>query len=129
MLKVYLLVFIMGICYGGYTYFTEMQNKILQLKENNAKLELVAETNQATIKALETEAAENEARAAELEKELKQAEVYQDTLVAKLRRHDLTRLTEQKPGLIEKRINDASEKLRQELEGITNNAPPLIDNP
>ena len=129
MLKVYLLVFIMGICYGGYTYFTEMQNKILQLKENNAKLELVAETNQATIKALETEAAENEARAAELEKELKQAEVYQDTLVAKLRRHDLTRLTEQKPGLIEKRINDASEKLRQELEGITNNAPPLTDSP
>lgn len=129
MLKVYLLVFIMGIVYGGYTYFTEMQNKILQLKENNAKLELVAETNQATINALETEAAENEARAAELEKELKQAEVYQDTLVAKLRRHDLTRLTEQKPGLIEKRINDASEKLRQELEGITNNAPPLTDSP
>ena len=129
MLKIYLLVFIVGICYGGYTYFTDMQNKILQLKENNAKLELVAETNQATIKALETEAAENEARAAELEKELKQAEVYQDTLVAKLRRHDLTRLTEQKPGLIEKRINDASEKLRQELEGITNNAPPLTDSP
>lgn len=129
MIRVYLLVFIMGICYGAYTYFTEMQNKLLQLKENNAKLELVAETNQATIHALEEDAAENEARAAELEKELKQAEVYQDTLVSKLRRHDLTRLTEQKPGLIEKRINNASEKLRQELEGITNNAPPLTDSP
>lgn len=129
MLKVYLLVFILGICYGGYTYFTDMQNKILQLKENNAKLELVAETNQATITALQEDAAENEARAAELEKELKQAEVYQDTLIAKLRRHDLTKLTQQKPGLIEKRVNDASEKLRKELEGITNNPPPLTDSP
>ena len=55
MLKVYLLVFIMGICYGGYTYFTEMQNKILQLKENNAKLEIAVATNEQALSSLQAD--------------------------------------------------------------------------
>ena len=43
MLRLYLLVFILGFvgsaAYGAYWYYTDTQNRIAQLRENNAKLE------------------------------------------------------------------------------------------
>ena len=44
---------------------------------------------------------------------------YGDELSKKLREHDLTRLTLRKPGLIEKRVNDATKKVFEELESST----------
>ena len=55
----------------------------------------------------------------ELQGKLQDAEVYQDELRKKLQKHDLTRLSEKKPGLVEKKINEGTQKLFNDFESIT----------
>ena len=108
---------------GAWYYYTDTQERLATLRDNNAKLQIVAETNQATIENLQADyklAQENMEKLAERARE---AEVYQDELAAKLRRHDLTRLTLQKPGLIEKRVNNATDKIFSELEADSGAEP------
>lgn len=108
---------------GAWYYYTDTQERLATLRDNNAKLQMVAETNQATIENLQADyklAQENMEKLAERARE---AEVYQDELAAKLRRHDLTRLTLQKPGLIEKRVNNATDKIFTQLEADSGNEP------
>ena len=53
------------------------------------------------------------------------AEEYGDDLRKKLHKHDLTRISIKKPGLIEKRINDGTKKLFERIESLT--ALPVVD--
>ncbi len=114
---------------GGYFYYQDSQSTIASLRDNNAKLSLVAETNQATITQLQQDAADIAERIQELSARAKAAEEYQDKLISKLRRHDLTTLTLKKPGLIEKRVNNAVIKLGQDLEEYTSDKPAEVVNP
>ena len=50
---------------------------------------------------------------------------YKNELIGKLRNHDLTRLSQQRPGLIERRINDGTQELLESFESIT--AVPAIE--
>jgi hypothetical protein len=108
---------------GGYFYYQDSQATIARLRDNNAKLSLVAETNQATINQLQQDAENTQARMEELAIRAKEAEEYQDTLIRKFRRHDLTALTLQKPGMVEKRVNNAVVKLGKDLEEYTSDKP------
>ena len=60
---------------------------------------------------------------AELNKELQvnldAANDYKDVLINKLRKHDLSRLSLKKPGLVEKRINAGTKKLFLSIEDIS----------
>ena len=114
---------------GGYFYYQDSQDTIARLRDNNARLSLVAETNQATINQLQQDAVDAEERMQELSVRAREAEVYQDTLISKLRRHDLTALTLQKPGMIEKRVNNAVVKLGQDLEEYTSDKPAEVVSP
>ena len=53
--------------------------------------------------------------------DLQKAEEYGNRLSRTLREHDLTRLTLQRPGLIETRVNDATAQVFSDLESITAN--------
>jgi hypothetical protein len=108
---------------GGYFYYQDSQSTIATLRDNNAKLSMVAETNQATITQLQKDAEEAMVRMEELAVRAKEAERYQDELISKFRRHNLTALALQKPGMIEKRVNDAVVKLGKELEEYTSDKP------
>ena len=108
---------------GGYFYYQDSQATIATLRDNNAKLSMVAETNQATITQLQKDAEEAMVRMEELAVRAKEAERYQDELISKFRRHNLTALALQKPGMIEKRVNDAVVKLSKELEEYTSDKP------
>ena len=55
----------------------------------------------------------------ELSGKLEDAEKDQDDLRSKLQKHDLTRLSIGKPGMMEKRINDDTKKLFSDFESIT----------
>jgi predicted nucleic acid-binding Zn-ribbon protein len=110
---------------GAWYYYTDTQERMAVLRDNNAKLALVAETNQETINNLQEDYAIAQENMEKLAKRAQEAEVYQDELAAKLRRHDLTMLTMQKPGLIEKRVNNATAKIFSELE-IDSGAEPII---
>jgi hypothetical protein len=61
----------------------------------------------------------------DLQMKLNKAEEYGDDLRKKLHKHDLTRLSIKKPGLIEKRINDGTKKLFERIESLT--ALPVVD--
>ena len=108
---------------GGYFYYQDSQATIATLRDNNAKLSMVAETNQATITQLQKDAEEAMVRMEELAVRAKEAERYQDELISKFRRHNLTALALQKPGMIEKRVNNAVVKLGKELEEYTSDKP------
>jgi len=110
---------------GAWYYYTDTQERLAVLRDNNAKLMMVAETNQETINSLQRDYELAQENMLALAERAKAAEVYQDELAAKLRRHDLTRLTLQKPGLIEKRVNNATDKIFSELEIDSGAEPPV----
>jgi hypothetical protein len=114
-----------GVVYGAYAYYHDTQQRIATLQQNNAKLETVAKTNQLTINSLQ----ESQERFAtlnnELQTKLNLALTYGDDLRKKLHKHDLTRLSIKKPGLIEKRINNGTKKLFDSIESVT--AHPTIE--
>ena len=123
MLKIYMLIFVLGIIggvgYGAYAYYQDTQQRIATLQTNNAKLETVSKQNELTVKSLQA----NQEKVAILNKDLQmkldQAEEYGDDLRKKLHKHNLTRLSIKKPGLIEKRINDGTKKLFKSNESLT----------
>ena len=111
------IILAMLLAFGGYYWISE--KRISTLTENNAKLTIAAQTNQDTINKLEEDNQAYEVANKELQLKYREAEKYGDELSKKLREHDLTRLTLRKPGLIEKRVNDATKKVFEELESST----------
>jgi len=108
---------------GALWYYKDTQSTIATLRDNNSKLVIAAETNQDTIESLERDFQLAQENMLALQERAKEAEAYQDELSAKLRRHDLTVLTMQKPGLIEKRVNNATAKIFAQLEEDSGNKP------
>ena len=85
----------------------------------NAKLSIAATTNQQTIDKLTSDFQQQQELNSELNIKLKASEAYGDNLAKKLREHDLTMLTLKKPGLIERRVNSATQKILTDLESST----------
>lgn len=125
-LKLAFVMFLMMIGMGvvGKMYYDDTQARMNQLRENAVRLELAAKTSQETIGRLQADAAQFEQANNELRSQLVAAEAYSDDLAGKLRRHNLTVLTLQKPGLIETRVNNATAKLFDEMETITGKPVP-----
>lgn len=115
-------VVIMTMAGGFYVYYKDSQTRMAILIENSAKMELAVQTQTLAIAQLESDAKKFAELNRELVLEMQKAEEYKDTLISKLRKHDLTKLSEQKPGLIEKRINDATKKLFRDLEENTSHS-------
>jgi predicted nucleic acid-binding Zn-ribbon protein len=120
------ILLVMLLTFGGigYWYYNDTQATIGTLRSNNAKLAVAAETSKETISKLQNDAAQFEKSNQELRTQLNEAEEYSDELAGKLRRHNLTVLTLQKPGLIEGRVNNATAKLFDEMEILTGKPVP-----
>lgn len=95
----------------SYWYYNSSQTRIETLKANNAVLVAAAEANQATINEMLLQQARNQQLLNDLTDKLLEAEQYTNELRRILQKHDLTRLAEEKPGLIERRINEATRKV------------------
>ena len=123
MLKVYMLIIVLGlvggVVYGGWYYYKDTQARIATLTENSAKLEVATQTQKQTIDTLVADAKKYEKLNSELHTKLESANDYKNTLLGKLRKHNLTRLSAQKPALIEKKINNASKRLLESFESLT----------
>ncbi len=114
-----------GVVYGGFYFYQDAQKRIATLQQNNAKLETVAKTNEMTINSLQESQEKFATLNKDLQMKLDKAEEYGDDLRKKLHKHDLTRLSIKKPGLIEKRINNGTKKLFERIESLT--ALPVVD--
>ena len=123
MLKVYILIAVIGlvggVVYGGWYYYKDTQARIQVLTENSIKLETATKLQKSTIDTLVADAKKYEKLNRKLDSELKKAHDYKNNLIAKLRKHDLVRLSQQKPGLVEKKINVGTKKLFESFESIT----------
>ena len=123
MIKLYAIIIIVGIlggaAYGAKYYYDTTQNTIAQLRDNNAKLEVANETNQATIEKMGQDSKRLNELNSELSVNFRKSERYGDELRDTLNKHNLTHLANKKPGLIEKRMQNATDKLWDDLESLT----------
>ena len=108
-----------GVVYGGYYYYKDTQARIQTLTENNSKLEMATQTQKQTIDTLVEDAKKYAQLNSELQLKLESANDYKNELISKLHKHDLARLSIQKPGLVEKKINNGTQKLFETFETIT----------
>ena len=123
MIKIYFLILVLGlvggVVYGGWYYYKDTQARIQILTENSAKLEVATQQQEMTINTLVDDAEKYRELNKELNTKLEAANDYKNDLISKLRKHDLSRLSQQKPGLVEKRINNGTKKLFESFESIT----------
>ena len=128
MIKIYILIVVVGlvggVVYGGYYYYKDTQSRIQTLTENNAKLETAKAIQDQTIDALIADREKFDKLNKELQVKLEKANDYKNTLIDKLRKHDLAKLSMKKPGMMEKRINNGTKKLFRSLESLTGATPP-----
>ena len=117
------LLLVSSIAGGGYFYYTDTQATIAQLRENNTQLKIVAEDNERAINSLKADAETNARLSAQLTEDLQQSELRRNALINTFSRNDLTNLALKKPGLIEKRLNNGTEKAFDDIESITGNTP------
>lgn len=123
MLKVYLFLVVVGlvggVCYGGYYYYKDTQERIQALAANNAKLTVAKQMQDETINTMIEDREKFESLNKELQAKLDKANSYKDVLIGKLRKHNLVVLSLKKPALVEKRINNGTKKLLRSLEEIS----------
>ena len=112
-----------GVGYGAYYYYKDTQARIATLTENSAKLEQAANTQKQTIDVLVADAKKYEQLNKELNSRLEAANNYKNTLIDKLRKHNLAKLSLKKPGLVEKKINRGTKKLFDSFEKLSGGNP------
>ena len=122
-LRIYIMVAVViavgGAVMSARAYYKETQERIATLHKNNAKMEVVQQQNEVVMKSLTSEATRLNDLNFNLQGKLDDAENYKNELIAKLQKHNLTRLSYNKPGLIEKRINNGTQKIFDSLESLT----------
>src|SRR6056300_652711 len=104
---------------GAFLYVKNLQKNLEIARANVAKLEVAVQTSEASLKLERAESARLGELNNQLSTDLQKAEQYGDELRATLQKHNLTHLANKKPGLIEKRMQDATNKLWDDLESIT----------
>ena len=123
MIKIYILIVVLGlvggVIYGAYYYYNDTQARIAILTENSAKLEQATNTQKQTIDTLVEDAEKFRELNKDLNIKLEAANEYKNKLIGKLRKHDLAKLSMQKPGMVEKRINNGTKRLFESLEKLT----------
>ena len=123
MLKVYILIAVVGLVggigYGGYSYYKDTQERIATLTANNAKLEVAAKMQEETINTMIDDREKLSELNKGLQKKLQTAESYGDQLRNTLRKHNLTHLANKKPSYIERKMQNATNRLWDCLADIT----------
>ena len=107
------------LCGVFYWYYNDTQERIAILNANNAKLETAVQISESSIATLQNDAIRNAELSVQLQQELQRAEIYGDELRATLQKHNLTALAQKKPGLIENRMQNATDNLWDSLRSIT----------
>jgi len=115
--------FVGGSVYGVWYYYKDTQQRIQILTENTAKLETAKKIQDATINTLIEDRDKFDGLNKELQAKMADANKYRDTLIDKLRKHDLVKLSLKKPGLVEKSINAGTDKLFRSIEVLSGAVP------
>ena len=101
---------------GGYLYVKKLQKDNLTLKINQSKLETAIEDNNAVIEQQTVDLKKIRSTLSELDEVNKKLQADRDNLNKRLSKHDIGNLAENKPGLVEKIINKASDSAARCME-------------
>jgi uncharacterized protein HemX len=118
-IKIAILLFVIAAAGGGYLYVQKLQSDLETARANVAKMEVAVQTAEASVKTLQEDAVKMAALNQQLSADLQKAEKYGDELRSTLQKHNLTHLANKKPGLIQKRMQNATDKLWDDLADIT----------
>ena len=130
MFKIYLIVAFIGAIGGGYAYhqvtvskfeagIAKLEANNRTLKENQVQLDIAINTAEASLKAAEENQQKSEAAMSELTSRNQELNREKQTYLKIFKDHNLTRLARAKPGMIEKRINNGTQKVFEALENDT----------
>ena len=108
-IKLILMVIMLAGAGGGYLYVKKLQKDNLTLKINQSKLETAIEDNNAVIEQQTADLKKIISTLSELDEVNKKLQADKDNLSNRLNKHDIGNLAENKPGLVEKIINKASD--------------------
>ena len=103
----------------GYVYIKKLQGDLETARENVAKMEVAVQVSESSIKMMQADIIKQAELNKTLQADLQKAEQYGDELRATLQKHNLTALAQRKPALIEDRMQNATNKLWDDLRGIT----------
>ena len=111
---------------GAYWYVTSTQQRLVELgaqieetEEENRQVEKKLSDAESLIARIQRDNEIMQRRTEQLREEMARAEDRSTALLNILRDHDLTKLTRARPGLIERRINDGTEEVFEDLRNIT----------
>ena len=123
MIKLYLTIAVVtligGVVYGGFYVYQDKQKRIATLQQNNAKLEVVATENEQVVRTMRVETARLNDLNKSLQGKLSRAEESRERLLTRLQEINLKKESMVNPVEIEKRINDGTDKMFDDLESIT----------
>ena len=122
-LKIALVFIVLASAGGGLFYVKQLQSNLEIARLNNAKLESAIETSEQSLATLKADNIRLNNLTDQLNTDLNKSEQYGDELRATLNKHNLTHLANKKPGLIETRTQNATDKLWDDLESITSDTP------
>lgn len=107
-----------AIIFFGYRHYTGLLSEINTLTANNATLQVSFDTEKATVTELKLTVTEWELAGEEYQNQIQALAARTIEARSEIRRlndifgtHDLTRLAKAKPGLIERRINDGTQRV------------------
>lgn len=129
-IKLFLIFGAIGAIGGGYSYhqvtvskfetgIAKLEANNRTLKENKVQLELAINTAEASLKAAEENQKQSEAAMSALTSRNQELNREKQTYLKIFKDHNLTRLARAKPGMIEKRINNGTQKVFEALENDT----------
>ena len=115
-LRIALIVILLAGAGGGYLYVTKLQKDNAILKTNAIKLETAVEDQKGVIEQQTKDLKKIRSTLEEIEKVNARLQADRDSLNKRLGKHDIGNLAENKPGLVEKIINKASDSAARCME-------------
>jgi hypothetical protein len=104
---------------SGGLYVKKMRDDLEIARANVARMEVAVQTSEASLVLERSENSRLNELNSDLSVNLRRAEQYGDELRNTLQKHNLTHLANKKPGLIQNRMQNATDQLWNDLAGIT----------
>ena len=105
-----------------YWYYQDSQDTISTLQQNNAELQNAVEINEATIDSIQKSYEEARKELKQVNQRFEKIRSQNNVLSNKLEEHDLGVLAEAKPGLVQRIVNGATDKVNRCFE-VASGAP------
>ena len=129
-MKLFLILTIIAGLGGAFAYHqvtvSQLELQVVQLeannrtlKENQVQMEIAVNTAQSSLKAAEENQKQSEAAMSALTSRNQELNREKQTYLKIFKDHNLTRLARARPGMIEKRINNGTQKVFEALENDT----------